>query len=143
MIDTRIEGDKGETLAGLEEGALFIGNRVPGMIFSNTVHGFGSAVPIEDDGAEGGFGQAGILRRTDTGGITATILLGEVAVLGGVVEGTTDDVTTLAAGDEVGGIETIGVETIGAGVGVPCRLWGLFLPALKGFFHRWKGTNLE
>ena len=122
MIDARIEGDKGEALAGLEEGALLVRDRVPGMIFSNTVHGFGSAVPIKNDGAEGSFGQAGILRRTDAGGITAAVLLGKVAVLGGVVEGTTDNVATLAAGDEIGGIETVGVETVRAGVSIPCAL---------------------
>ena len=143
LIDARIEGDKRETLTGLEERALFVRNRVPGMIFSNTVHGLCRAVPVQNDGAKGCFGQAGILWCADTGGITTAVLLGKVAVLGGVIERTTDNVTTLATGDEIGGIEAVGVKTVRATVCVSGRRWRLVLPAFKGFFYRWKGTNLE
>jgi hypothetical protein len=94
------------------------------MIFTNTIHGFGCTVPIKNDGPKGGFGKSRILWGTNTGRISTAILLGKVAILGGIIKWSRHDVSALSTCYQVAGIQTIGIETIGTGVEI--NNWFIF-----------------
>ena len=75
-------------------------------------------------------------------GISTTIFLREVAVLGGIIKRSRDDVAAFLAGYKIGAIETIRIKAVWTGIIVEGADF-FFLPAFKGFLDRWKGAEIE
>jgi len=115
------------------------------MILADTIHGFGTAVSIKDHGAERGLRQSRILWGSHTSRITSTILLREVAILCGAVEGTGNNRSTLSTGKKVGGVETVGMKAIRTGIGVHRGDNLLFFPRFpRDLLHgRERGAKLK
>lgn len=91
-IETLVQSGNLKCLKDVEEAALLVGEHVPGVVSADLVHGpaaisGASRLGWKNHRAEARFRKAVILGCADAAGITpATIILTEIAVLGGQIQ---------------------------------------------------------
>ena len=126
LVDSVIQANQGEALAGLNDGALLVGDRVPGVVFAHLEHGPGlaSVGPAENDGAERGERERRVLGSTDTGGVAAPIVVAKEAVFRRRIKGTANYMAATAARHEFRLVKTVLHLAMRAGIGIYIGMGG-------------------
>jgi hypothetical protein len=93
---------------GLDERPFLIRNGVPGVVLAHLIHIL-AAFSAQNDCAEGGLGQIGVLDLTDAGRITSAIIIAIEAIFCRSVKGATDDLAATPTGLELIHIKAVGL----------------------------------
>jgi len=113
LVDSVVQADERQTFTGLDNRPFLIGHGVPGVVFTDLIHVFGS-LAAENNGSERRLGQRRILGGPDSRGIPATVIVAKESVFGGYIKGATDYMTTTLTSQEIFTIKTVGGATEGA-----------------------------